>query len=44
MDDGQATDEETVGRVLAKLRMPTQAPRAARDRDPTDLGDVVADP
>ena len=42
---GQVTDEATVGRMLAKLGMPAQAPRAARARDPTDLlGDVVADP
>jgi len=34
---GQVTDATTIGRVLAKLGMPTEAPRATRARDPTDL-------
>jgi hypothetical protein len=37
---GQMTDATTIGRVLAILGMPAEAPRAARARDPTEpLGD-----
>jgi hypothetical protein len=34
---GQVTDATTIGRVLETLGMPTEAPRAARARDPTEL-------
>jgi hypothetical protein len=34
---GQVTEATTIGRVLATLGMPAEAPRAARARDPTEL-------
>jgi hypothetical protein len=34
---GEVTEPGTVGRVLAALGMPAEAPRAARARDPAEL-------
>jgi hypothetical protein len=35
------TEREPVGRILTHLGLPTEAPVAARARDPTDDGDDV---
>jgi hypothetical protein len=41
---GEVTEPEAVRLVLESLGLPTEAPRAARVRDPTDmLGDATAD-
>jgi len=41
---GEVSEPEAVRLVLESLGLPTEAPRAARARDPTDmLGDATAD-